>query len=182
MFRKLITRTAIVAALGIAALGATATGASAGNLDSGAAKFGGGIFTQPGSVTVSPATCNLATHRASFGVSVVQPGQYLNGINFSVIVYMRDVSANGAWQSTGQVTSFINSQRMTPYGGSVTQPVAFSNTNVAGIAGHYYEFRVYFNWAPPGGYWQGWQYFGVAPFSWLFQNGSSISGYAYCHL
>ena len=181
MFRKTITRIAIVATLGIAALAATATGASAGIFDSGSASFGGGLYSQAGSVSVSTANCNLATHRASFDVWVQQPAQYTNGINFSDIVYRRDVSVNGPWQSTGQVTGFINTA-WGSNGVSINQPRDFSATNVAGVAGHYYEFRVYFNWAPPGGYWQGWQYFGVDPFSWVFQNGSVISGYAYCHL
>jgi len=181
MLRKSLIKITVVAALGLAVLGGTAAAA---NADSGSAKFGMGtgfLDFQSGQVSVSPAYCNLANHRASFDVSVTQPPQYTNGIWFSDIVYMRDVSANGPWRSTGQVTQAINTAQISN-GVAYNQPMNFSRTNVAGIAGHYYQFQVDFNWAPPGGYWQGWQYFDVDPFSWIFQNGSVISGYLYCHL
>ena len=178
MFRKSITRIAVVTALGLAVLAATATSALA---DSGSGWFGMDSNGHYGSLYATTAYCNLATHRASFDVWVQQPPQYTNGIYFSDIVYMRDASVNGPWVSQGQVTRKIN----TEWGGGdvfINQPMDFSTLNATGIAGHYYQFRVYFNWAPVGGYWQGWKYLNVDPFTWIFQNGSPISGYTYCHL
>lgn len=177
MLRKSVTRIALVTALGLAALAATATSALA---DSGSATFGWDNNFHYGQLYATTAYCNLATHRASFDVWVEQPAQYTNGIHFSDIVYMRDASVNGPWYSTGQVTRTINTES----GGGdmyINQPIDFSRTNVAGIAGHYYQFRVYFNWAPIGGYWQGWKYFGVGPFTWITAYGP-ISGSGYCHL
>lgn len=171
--KKIITRIAIVATLALAALGATATAALA---DSGA-----GTFSNDGLTYATTAQCNLATHRATFSVMVRTPSAQLNGVWFSDIVYARDVSANGQWAPQGQVTQLFNTQHVSSLGVSYSQPAAFSNLNFQGIAGHYYEFRVYYNWAPPGGYWQGWQYFQVAPFTWLTSYGP-ISGYAYCRL
>jgi len=173
MFRKLITRTAIVATLSLAVLGATATAALADN--------SGGSFGSDGLVYTSTPQCNLSTHRATFTVSVRTPSSYPNGIYFSDVVYSRDVSANGPWQSNGQVTQFFNTVHTISPGVTYSQPTAFSNTNFQGIAGHTYEFQIQFNWGPAGGYWQGWKYFNAGPYTWLTAYGP-ISGYAYCRL
>ena len=180
MFGKTITRIAIVAALGLAALGATAASALA---DSGSSWFAMDNQMRYGMVWASTPLCNLATHSASFDTWVVQPPQYTKGIYLSVAVYARDVSTGGGWQFSGARTNFINTQTSNngaePY---ITIPMDYTHTTYAGIAGHTYQFQVDYTWAPPGGVWQTWQYFNVAPNTWLFQNGSPISGYLYCRL
>jgi hypothetical protein len=176
MFRKSITRISIVAALALAALGATATAALA---DSGTTYFGPNLS---GQVSVSDALCNRYTHRATFQTSVLQPKEYPNGIWFSEVVYAKDATVGGQWQSTGQVTRFVNGTTWGSGGTYYVQPVDFSNTNFPGVAGHYYRFMVGYTWALPGGSWQNWQYFNVDPFTWIYANGQRLSGNLYCSL
>ena len=135
------------------------------------------------SVWATNPVCNLATHRATFDTYVLQPPQYFYGINMSVAVYVRDVSTGSRWVLTGSRTNFINTETSNnggdPY---INIPMDYTHTNYLGVAGHTYQFQVDYTWAPPGGVWQQWQYFNVAPNTWLFQNGSKISGYLYCRL
>lgn len=181
MTRKFLTKITVTAAFGLVVLAVTATGAMA---DSGSATYGYavvGLGSDYGSLSVSTPHCNLSTHRVAFTVSVSTPTRYSSGIWFSDIVYSRDVSANGQWVNNGQVTQAFNTVRTISAGVTLSTPTAFSNANFSGIAGHTYEFRVYFNWAPYGGSWQGWQYLNVGPFTWDTPYGP-ISGYQYCRL
>ena len=181
MTRKFLAKLTITAALGLVIVAATAASAMA---DSGSGIFGYasvGLGSDYGSLSISTAHCNLSTHRATFTVSVATPTRYASGIWFSDIVYARDVSANGPWVNNGQVTLAFNTVRTISPGVTISQPTAFSNTSFQGIAGHTYQFMVYFNWAPFNGSWQGWQYLNVGPFTWDTTYGP-ISGYQYCRL
>jgi hypothetical protein len=176
--KKTITRIAVIATLGLAVLAGTAATAMAD--DGGSASFGNA--GNWGSVSVSPINCYQGTHLANFNVYVMQPPAYANGISFSDIVYSRDLSvSNSPWVNRGQVT--YNLKTVSGSGdGSINQLKLFSSYSGYGIPGHNYQFRLYFNWGPIGGYWQGWKYFDLGPFTWIFSNGQSIRGYGYCRL